>query len=325
MAATQPWHRPTPGPIAVLTPPAKMRSLTRQLRLTAARHDDTAWVHPRPPTGPSSLTSVGIDILDAIGAVGIRQPPSHGESHLLRPLVHLVHGPVRHLVIDDAAHIDTETLTELHQVGLIATTQLWLLVDTAERAVTREGDFLEWVNDTCTIRTPDQAAAQWTARPHDGLLCDLPDPGWWHRPLTGALPLACERHRPHPPVACFLSWTRRAFTANHAAAATIRRRLNDWLNHPQATEHDHWAATAAAREFYTAGADALAHLDPSATLAMLRDVTPDGTTVTLADGSDHPVEPMKRAALARLRTSRTLSGCLDTDPVIGFFDNDFGL
>jgi len=34
---------------------------------------------------------------------------------------------VRHLIVDDAATLNIEILQELHQVALIARTQLWLL------------------------------------------------------------------------------------------------------------------------------------------------------------------------------------------------------
>lgn len=51
---------------------------------------------------------------------------------LLRPLTHLVHGPARNVVVDDAVLLPTEVLTNLHEAAIIGRVQLWLLVDTAD-------------------------------------------------------------------------------------------------------------------------------------------------------------------------------------------------
>lgn len=107
------------GLIAALARADQLVDLTDHLRDTASRHHDTAWVHPAPSDPANNLHNMSQDLLDAIGAVGLRQPRAAGERHLLRALTHLVHGPVRHLVIDDADTLTVDTLEALHEAALI--------------------------------------------------------------------------------------------------------------------------------------------------------------------------------------------------------------
>ena len=126
------WPALPAGPVAVLAHPSDMWNLVRTMRTLAAEHDDTAWLHPRPNAERRPVPTLSQDLLDAIGVVGLTTPRTTGEKHLLRPLTHLVHGPVRHLVIDDASLIPTWVLAELHQAAQLAAVQLWLIIDTAD-------------------------------------------------------------------------------------------------------------------------------------------------------------------------------------------------
>lgn len=333
------WWTPSPGPIAVLTPPNQSANLARTLRGLVSRHDDTAWVHPRPPAPRDTLTNFGQDLLDALGTVGLNQPRTYGEAHLLRPLVELVHGPVRHLVVDDAAMLDTDVLTELHQAALVAHAQVWLLIDTSDRPATPAGGharthqdngLLAWVNAVCTPITPDVAEHTWAARHPAEPDCPLPAPAWWHQPLdpTASLPEGCGSTHgyPHPGrIPCLLAWVRRATTAGHLAPAAARARLNEYLTHPDATVADHWAMTPARREHYTGTEDALHQLHIDGTDLRLADVSPDGQSIHHASDRTAHVPAHMAAAVTRLRTSRTLAGCLDHESLSGLFDETPGL
>jgi hypothetical protein len=328
-ADAAPWHTTAPGPIAVLTHPKQMRTLTRALRAHASRHDDTAWVHPNVNRHRDALANLGQDLLDAIGVVGLTQPRAHGEAHLLRPLAHLVHGPVRHVVVDDAVLLPTDVLTELHESAIIGRTQLWLLVDTADGNVNTHNQrkaaaFLEWVNDTCTPRRTDTVEEQWRRRPVDHPECQAPDAAWWLEPLDHdqPLPSGCAHHTNElgsGRIDCLLAWLRRALTAGHLAPGIARRRLAEYADHPDTTVADRWALTAAGRDLLTPGADALRLTHPAGAAATLADVDADGAAVRVR-GRPVAVAPEMRLAIARLRTSRRLAGCLSHELMYGLFD-----
>lgn len=111
------------------------------------------------------------------------------------------------------------------------------------------------------------------------------------------------------------AWVRRALTAGYVAPGLARRRLSEYTDHPDTTVPDRWALTAAGRDLLTPGADALRLTDPAA----LGDVSTDGATVHV-NGRAAAVSPEMRPAVARLRTSRRLAGCLDHEPMYGLFD-----
>lgn len=321
------WHTPTPGPIVVLTRPDGMRTLTRTLRGYASRHPDTAWVHPNVGRNRDALSNLGQDLLDALGVVGLTTPRTVGERHLLRPLTHLIHGPVRHVVVDDATLLPTDVLTDLHETAILGRVQLWLLADTAGntavwRARSRATKFLEWVNDVCTARRPDRTLDQWRRRPRTHPWCRPPEPVWWVAPLDQdrPLPAGCaDRRNPSGSghIDCLHAWVRQALTAGHLAPGMARQRLAEYTEHPDTTVVDRWALTAAGRDLYTPGADAIRLL--GATYVALGDVSPDGSTIH-TDGTPHTVPAEMRPAVARLRTSRRLAGCLDHEPIHGIFD-----
>ncbi|GAA2165154.1 hypothetical protein [Pedococcus bigeumensis] len=335
------WHQPTPGPIATLTPPTQMRELVRNLRTHAARHDDTAWLHPAPNAERRPIPSLSQDLLDAIGVVGLATPRSVGESHLLRPLTHLIHGPVRHLLIDDVALLPTYALDELHQCALIARTQLWLVLDTGDQPPARgtgrtrhqhAADILEWVTATSTTLAPDQLLTTWAARPQATPQCETRSQTWWYAPLPpGPAPVACLDHEATandttstPRITCLLAGMRRALTGGTVAPATARQRLIELTDHPDITVADRWALAAAGRDLYTPGIDALTQTHPGSHRVALRDVAPDATTIHVR-GTARPVGPMRRPALARLRTSRQLAGALPAEPIDGIFHLEPGV
>lgn len=331
-----PWHTPTPGPVAVLTHPTQMRTLMRSLREQASRHGDTAWVHPNVGQHRDALSNLGQDLLDAIGVVGLSQPRAVGERHLLRAVTHLIHGPVRHVIVDDAVLLPTDVLTDLHEAAIVGCVQLWLLIDTADGNVSgythrRAAAFLGWVNDVCTVRRPDHVQDQWRNRPVEHPRCGAPEPSWWHEPLDFELPLpfGCPHHQAGPAgqygsghIDCLLAWTRRALTAGHLAPGIARRRLDQYVEHPDLTVADRWALTAAGRDLYTPGADALGQVGVDIRTAAIRHIAPDGSTV---EGATGQVPPPMRPAIARLRTSRRLAGCLDHETVDGIFDSTAGV
>jgi hypothetical protein len=311
-----------------------MRALMRTLRGHASRHADTAWVHPNVGQYRDPLTNVALDLLDAIGAVGLNQPRAYGEAHLLRPLTHLVHGAVRNVIVDDAVLLPTDVLTHLHEAAVIGRTQLWLLIDTADGNINglnqrKAAAFLEWVNDVCTARHPDRAEQQWRDRPVNYPHCRAPEPAWWLEPLDHGLPLpaGCPEHANDlgsGHIECLLAWVRRALSAGHLAPRIARRRLGEYTEHPDTTVADQWALRAAGRDLLTPGSDALRLTHPAGPSASLGDVSPDGGIVRV-DGRPMIVAPEMRPAVARLRTSRRLAGCLDHEPMYGLFDEVPGI
>jgi len=333
MTANGPWETHLGQPIVIAIRPTNGYEVEYQLREHAAHHGDTAWLHPAITAYRDELGSLAKGMLDAIGAVGLSKPRTYGEAHLLRPLTHLIHGPVRHLIIDDVNLLHAEVLSEVHEACLISHTQLWLIVDVANPVVghrnTRARELFDWLDDACHIETQQTAMNWWqhrtTSHPH----CHPPEPTWWHQPLdhTQPLPAGCPDHRNElgsGHIECLLAWTRRGLTAGHLAPGIARRRLTEYQDHPATTAIDTWALRAAGRDFYTPGTDALRRTHASAETLTLEDVTPDGTTIT-ADGTQHTVTPEMRPAVARLRTSRRLAGCLDHEPMFGMFDQVPGL
>ncbi|WP_160010059.1 hypothetical protein [Nocardioides sp. AX2bis] len=123
---------------------------------------------------------------------------------------------------------------------------------------------------------------------------------------------------------CLLGQVRRALTSGHTTATHVRARLCEYLDHLETTVDHRWALSAASRDFWTAGMDALGHTHPQAQHATLAEVAPDGSAVYVA-GSWVPVVPAGRQPVAALRTSRRLAGCVETDGIDGVFDNDRGL
>lgn len=322
------------GPVAALARADQLVDLTDQLRDTASRHHDTAWVHPAPSDPANNLPNMSQDLLDAIGAVGLRQPRAAGERHLVRPLTHLVHGPVRHLVIDDADSLTVDTLEALHEATLIAHVQLWLIFDAGQRPTRPSPRYLtafEWLQSTCAVIRPDDLAATWDRR-LPAPACALPETNWWQRPLTDTHPWghdvtphdAQRCSAPAQRVDCLIGQARRAMTAGHTTATHVRRRLLEHADHPETGVEHRWALTAAGRDLYTPGMDALWQTHPAADTVRLADISADGATVHV-NGQPTNIAAMRQPAIARLRTSRRLSGCLETEPVNGLFNQTTGI
>jgi hypothetical protein len=340
MSTTTPVSRPpwpslaAGGPIAALGRADELIDLTDRLRDTASRHHDTAWVHPAPSDPANNLPNMSQDLLDAIGAVGLRQPRAAGERHLLRALTHLVHGPVRHLVVDDADTLTVDTLEALHEAALIAHVQLWLIFDAGQRPARPSPRYLtgfEWLQSTCAVIRPTELTDTWERR-SPMRTCELPDAAWWQRPLD-AHPWGehdtpahdaqrCSTPAQH--VDCLLGRARRAMTAGHTTATHVRHRLFEHADHPATSVEHRWALTAAGRDLWTPGMDALWQTHPDADTVRLADISTDGATVQLSDRVVD-IAPMRRLAVARLRSSRRLAGCLDTEPIDGLFDQPTGL
>lgn len=70
--------------------------------------------------------------------------------------------------------------------------------------------------------------------------------------------------------------------------------------------------------------DALRQTHPDADSVRLADISLNGATVHLNDRLAN-IAPMRQAAVARLRTSRRLAGCLETEPIDGLFDETTGI
>jgi hypothetical protein len=126
-------------------------------------------------------------------------------------------------------------------------------------------------------------------------------------------------------VECLLDRTRRALAAGHTTPGHARDRLLDLADHLTTTVEHRAILTAADRNLFTPGSDVLGQTHVNAQRARLADVTPDGAKVRVAatplpDGEWVDVHPMHQPAVARLRTSRRLSGCLADEPVLGIFD-----
>lgn len=85
-----------------------------------------------------------------------------------------------------------------------------------------------------------------------------------------------------------------------------------------------WALRDAGRDLYTAARDALTLVHPDATDILLCDVAPDGSRVRV-DGALLDVPSPARPSVARMRTSRLLSGCLLHEPLVGIFDAEPGV
>lgn len=313
-----------PGPVAAPISAHRFDQALRTLRPAAARHDDTAWLRPRPMPVTENLATFSQDLLDAIGAVGLAPPRAVGERHLLRSLVHLVHGPVRHLIVEHAELVGTDTLAELHQTALLGSVQLWLLIDPAGSlggpSLRGEADqaVRHWVRDTCTTRHADAVINDWTGRPVKTGLCAAPRLPWWTSTLGDTWPpKPCRQHQTIAD--CVVSWGRRAAITGDTFASVHRARLAEFARHPATTVVDRWRLTAAGRDLYTPGMDALAALHPAASAALLSDVAPDGSTVAV-EGTPLVVADHLRAPLARLRSSRRLAGCHPHEPMRGLFD-----
>ena len=111
-----------------------------------------------------------------------------------------------------------------------------------------------------------------------------------------------------------------SLTAGHVTTTRVRQRLVDYTNHPKTSTAHRWALTAASRDHWTPGMDALGQTDPAEQHATIGDVASDSTAVGLG-GQWTPIDPAKQPAVARLRTSRRLSRCLARDPIAGVFEN----
>lgn len=57
----------------------------------------------------------------------------------------------------------------------------------------------------------------------------------------------------------------------------------------------------------------------------LADVPVDGAIVALPGGAIVEADSLRKAAIARLRTSRRLTGCLAHEPLLGVFDTEPGI
>ena len=148
------------GPIAALAHSGQLVHIVDQLRAHGSRHSDTAWVHPAPSDAKTSLPNLSQDLLDAIGAVGRREPRLAGDRHLLRALVHFIHGPVRNVIVDDAQLLTVDALDALHEAALVGRVQLWFIFDAAQRpprTPTVNPDPRTWMTHVCTTITRRQA------------------------------------------------------------------------------------------------------------------------------------------------------------------------
>ncbi|QWC83726.1 hypothetical protein KLP28_08685 [Nocardioidaceae bacterium] len=315
---------PAPTTVATLVAPAELTDLLRALRAATASFDDTAWVRPAPGETGSGLATLSQDLLDALGAVGLSRPRAVGERHLLRPLVHLIHGPVRHLVVEGAQALSVETLAELHQTAILGDLSLWLLLDPTsvftgpapqERHRT---SLLRWLDGAAEVIPSHEVLDQWSRRAGSEL-CAVPSLSWWTEPLRRDRELhPCPAHRHLAD--CLMSWGRRGLSLGQTSPTLHRQRLVEWAHRPTASVIDRWHLTAAGRDFYTPGMDALAYVAPTAADLLVRDVAPDGATVHV-EGQDVPVPAERRDAVARLRTSRRVAGCHPLEPIRGIFDS----
>ncbi|WP_416957728.1 hypothetical protein ACNKF0_09255 [Nocardioides sp. T5] len=337
MTAADQWYEPQPGPIAALAHPDELGHVVERLRHVASRHGDTAWVHPAPVANASNAKSIlpnlSHDLLDAIGAVGRREPRAAGDRHLLRALTHLIHGPVRHVIVDDANHLSLDALAALHETALLSSVQLWLIFDASQRA-DRAGagaDRHHWMQDTCQLTRPAALVSLWQHRP-TGDECPLQTPAWWQQTYSPEEAWTCQRphNSAHEQAGCLLSRARRAMTAGHATASQVRHRLACALEHPDTNADHYWTLTALDREPWTAGMDALGQTHPEAQGARIADVTPDGGAIRIRDGHGLTgpwveVHHRHRLAVARLRTLRRLAGCIAIEPLDGVFDETPGV
>lgn len=204
--------------------------------------------------------------------------------------------------------------------------QAWTLIDTADHRRDRHGErrienMLDWVNATAAVQGVGDTLDQWRHRPNPNPRCLQPPADWWRTPLDTGLPLpaACPDHAgvPGGRADCLLAQSRRALTLGHVAPGMLRTRLRDYLDHPDAAVDDWWTLTAAGRDHYTAGGDALRRI--GASYARVGDLEADATHIRVR--SQRVAVPAAcRPALQRLRTSRRLAGCLGSESLGGLFD-----
>ena len=309
------WPVSCATPLVTIVPPEEAAELNANLREAASRHSDVAWVRLAPDSTKDGLPVLGQELLDASGVVGLRRPRAAGERHLLRVMSYWIHGDVRHVIVDDAQYVPIPVLQELHSACLIAGIQLWLMVDAPSRT-----DHVEWATAMCARLTVGSLHATWKGRPEPPRLCPVrPARTWWIN--GGRWPITqrpCSVHRQR--IDCLLAAARRQLTAGDIAPKHVRTTLSRIFEQLDSTVDDWWAVTAASRDLLTPGLDALTHLAVDGTSARLGDLNWAGEWVN-PDRDLHVPAP-KRGALARLRTSRVMAGCLPEEAVLGIFDQE---
>ena len=221
-------------------------------------------------------------------------PRAAGERHLLRALTHLIHGPVRHVIVDDAHPLTDRRprspprdrprrprpalapLRRRHPQHPPAHPP-----PRPARVARRR--------PTAPSPAPPPSSDMWRQRsPRSRHVRPAAAHAWWHqdptagRPWTEPCSLCRSPHTPTPPTAGQLlprSRARRAMTAGHTTPSSVAaRRIAP--QSPQPPRHHcrtpmgHSAPPDATSS--TPGSDALGHAHPDAQLVRLADVTPDG-------------------------------------------------
>jgi hypothetical protein len=304
------------GPFVWVREPGHAPAQQHALRRHVSRHDDIAWVNARPSAGRTPLPTLVKDLLDASGIVGLRPPRRNGQAHSLPLLPHWLHGPVRHVVINDAHFVDPESLDDVIATALVSGVTVWALT----LGLAPKPAWTTWAGPRCggqPLALLDALRVWGRHQVPDGL-CQPPGATWWQHtdwwePLT-----PCTRHDERS--RCVLSWIRRGTgtpTPNHARAL-----LSRLLEHPASTVEDHWALRDASRDTLTPAVDVVVaagvragHRD-----LVIEDAAEDGSWIRDAaagPGQRAQVRPRMQPALRRHRSAQLWGGCSPRTPLLG--------
>jgi len=305
-----------PDPLTVVTTAGHLEQL-RNVRVTIADDPGAAWVVTRPLGGRDGYAQLTLDILTAIGCVGLGHPRQVGERHMVRVTAYLTTSPVTDLIVAEAQWLPEEVLNDLICACYIASTRLWLLthppVGVGLRAALgeRAGAFTRWASFERFWRRRVDVTGSWVQT------CPAAVDGWWSHPREAWArweDATCAAHATRAD--CLLSGLRRALTAAATTEITGREVVTEVLDHPSTTATEAWAFFDAGRDLFTPARDAVSKLVPNMPL--------DEFTVAMIAGDGSrigtvPVPPHMRAVLARQRAASILASGPGAEPLLTIF------
>jgi len=291
-------------------------------RRRAADDDRLAWVVVRPTGGRDLLPAFARDLLQATGAVGLRQPRRNGERFLHRALAHLAGGGFSDVFVQDADLLGAELLEEVavacHAIGV----RVWLLMDGSPPTAVAEHLTMAGVPRWTFADVEDAWSRRLNAARVTAAACTNRLP-WKHaaRMWRGWVD-GCPSHRTR--VGCLLRAMRRDLTSGVVGADEARDVVMALPAHASTTVEDVWELSQVAQNLWTPTESALIQILPMAVPSGV-DVgclSRDASTFT-ARGLTTPVPDPLRPLLARQAAYSRLTHGPDDWPLLTLHDGSF--